>query len=463
MWLGSHDSFSKVQNFTEDTSLKGANSGMVKHQGEILYAYKKGVFKYDRGGDKFVRDSILSMMFTEENYESGKLIFNKKSNVLWAFTKSGVSYLGYETLTNSPKIRYIPLAKGIRNGILGYENMLDLGNNEFLTGTASGYLTIKLDDIAEEKFEINIDGVAIKDSDNSWKSIDKKTNGSFKSDERNIKITFYTPEYNSFQSTQYQYQLEGMYDSWSDWASSHTTTFENLPHGDYTFKVKSKIGSTFSSNVASYSFKIDKPWYLTNVMIGIYGVGILLFSIFMHNLYKRHYNKQKQKLIEKNRKELDFAQVQSEKEIIRIKNQKLEAEFKGKSKELAASTMSIIKKNELLTKIKKELDSIKDKESVKPVIKIINENLNESNDWELFQEAFNNADSKFFKKIKKVHPELSPNDLKLCAYLRLNLSSKEIAQLLNISPRSVEIKRYRLRKKLNLEHEDNLVNYILGI
>ena len=81
----------------------------------------------------------------------------------------------------------------------------------------------------------------------------------------------------------------------------------------------------------------------------------------------------------------------------------------------------------------------------------------------MFQEAFNNADKKFLKKIKSKHAELTPNDLRLCAYLRLNLSSKEIAPLLNISPRSVEVKRYRLRKKMNLPHDTNLTNYIIEI
>ena len=68
----------------------------------------------------------------------------------------------------------------------------------------------------------------------------------------------------------------------------------------------------------------------------------------------------------------------------------------------------------------------------------------------MFKEAFNNADKDFIKKLKSIHPNLTPNDLRLCAYLRLNLSSKEIAPLLNISPRSVEVKRYRLRKKMEL-------------
>ena len=83
--------------------------------------------------------------------------------------------------------------------------------------------------------------------------------------------------------------------------------------------------------------------------------------------------------------------------------------------------------------------------------------------WTVFKEAFDNADNDFLKKVKQAHPSLTPNDLRLCAYLRLNLSSKEIAPLLNISVRSVEIKRYRLRKKMDLPHEQGLVEYILYI
>ena len=81
----------------------------------------------------------------------------------------------------------------------------------------------------------------------------------------------------------------------------------------------------------------------------------------------------------------------------------------------------------------------------------------------MFEEAFNNADKDFLKKVKSIHPSLTSNDLRLCAYLRSNLSSKEIAPLLNISSRSVEVKRYRLRKKMDLSHEANLTNYILEI
>ena len=137
--------------------------------------------------------------------------------------------------------------------------------------------------------------------------------------------------------------------------------------------------------------------------------------------------------------------------------------MKNKNREVGISTMSLIKKNEFLNSIKKELKKVEDKKDIKHIINIIDRNLNNTDDWNLFEEAFNNADKDFLKKIKLLHTSLTSNDLRLCAYLRLNLSSKEIAPLLNISARSVEVKRYRLRKKMGLSHESNLSDYILEI
>ena len=96
-------------------------------------------------------------------------------------------------------------------------------------------------------------------------------------------------------------------------------------------------------------------------------------------------------------------------------------------------------------------------------INTIDRNLNNQDDWMFFEQAFNNADKDFLRKVKKTHPELTNNDLRLCAYLRLNLSSKEIAPLLNISLSSVEIKRYRLRKKMNLSRNQGLTDHILSL
>ncbi|MFH7002495.1 helix-turn-helix transcriptional regulator [Flavobacterium bizetiae] len=150
---------------------------------------------------------------------------------------------------------------------------------------------------------------------------------------------------------------------------------------------------------------------------------------------------------------------------MKLRNEQLSQDVDNKNRELAVSTMSLNSKNELLAFIKEDLKktSQNDSTNIKSVISTINKNITEEDSWNVFKEAFDNADKDFLKRIKQLHPLLTPNDLRLCAYLRLNLSSKEIAPLFNISVRSVEIKRYRLRKKMDLQHENGLVEYILAV
>lgn len=458
------NSFSEVKNIRKDTLIKGSNSGLIAYNGDLLYSYKSGIFKYNTESHRFVKDTLLSSVYDESDYESGKLIVDEKDNKLWIFTKSKISFVTSTGLTDKPVIKGIPLTKEMRDGILGYENIIGLDHgNAYLLGKTSGYITVDIDQKRNDDFQVHIARVANGENKTSERPMNTKVAGNFKNNENDFEFSFYAPEYNRYLSTQYQYRIQGMYDNWSEWSEKAEIFYENLPFGEYTFEVRAKIGNTISTNTASYTFKIEKPWYISTVMIIVYIVSFVLLIFLMHNIYRQYYKRQGQKLIEKNKQELKLARIQNEKEIIKIKNEQLEIENKSKGKELAASTMSIIRKNELLTTIKDELNTIEDKKAVRPVIKIIDKNLKQNDDWELFQEAFNNADSEFLKKVKTTHPSLSPNDLKLCAYLRLNLSSKEIAKLLNISPRSVEIKRYRLRKKLDLQHEDNLVNYILEL
>ncbi|MEX0313868.1 MAG: triple tyrosine motif-containing protein, partial [Allomuricauda sp.] len=456
-----------AKHVTIDTLLKGSNSGMTIYNQKLLYAYKKGVLQYDGNKKEFVKDSILSSPYDQEEYLSGKLVLDNNTNLLWLFTNSNISYISGGTLTSSPKINSIPLTENMREGIVGYESATPLGDGNFLFGNRSGYITVAINDITEGDFTIGIKNIKRAGKNRIQKEdifLNKEIEGDFKSNENSLELSFYSPVYNKFLKPQYQYLLEGVYPNWSSWSTQPSVIFENLPAGEYTFKVRSRAGTRLSSNIASYSFTIARPWYRTNAMLGLYLFLFILGSIVIHNAYKRYYHKRQKKLVERNKREMELEKAKNEKEIIRIKNEQLKEDFKNKSNELAASTMSIIKKNELLSNVKNQLlSSVDNKDTVKPIINIIDNSLKQNDDWELFKEAFNNADRKFLKKLKKFHPNLSPNDIRLCAYLRLNLSSKEIAPMFNISPRSVEIKRYRLRKKMNLSHDDNLVDYILKL
>ena len=345
----------------------------------------------------------------------------------------------------------------------GYENIIHLKNEKYLIGTYSGYVAVNLDEIKTSKdFRIGINKINnfILDEPKVLESLSRKK--TFSSIENNFEFSYSVPDYNKITSIKYQYQLLGQSKHWSVPSNAKSVLYKNIPYGSYTFKVRAIVGDKLSANEAVFEFKINRPWYFSNTLISFYILLFLLAFYLVHIVSKRYYKKQREEMLENARKDSELKELESSQEIIKLNNEKLRNDIASKNRELATSTMSIIKKNEFLNSIKTELIDGGTK-SLPKVIKIIDKNLNNTDDWKMFQEAFNNADKKFLNKIKAKHPELTPNDLRLCAYLRLNLSSKEIAPLLNISPRSVEVKRYRLRKKMNLPHDANLTHYILEV
>ncbi|TXD51926.1 MULTISPECIES: triple tyrosine motif-containing protein [unclassified Polaribacter] len=456
--------FKNVTNISKDVSVaKGIHSSLIRYNNAIFYACKKGVYRYDNEKDSFKIDTVYSKLIPEGKFLSAKLLFDDAANKLWSFTKDDIRYFAPGKLSAKPDLEIIPIKGAIYKGASGYENIIHLEDKKYLIGTSDGYLLIDLNSVFEPKdFTININRIFYNEIDGLQNNVSLKEKGVFTVDENNIGFVHSVSNYNKTASIKYQYMLDGLNEKWSKLSKNNSFLFENLPFGEYTFKVRASIDNKLSQNVAAYNFKIAKPWYLSNVLVFIYVVVFCILFFTLHIITKTFYKRQRVNLLEKTQRDLELKELESSQKIIKLNNDKLRSDIESKNRELATSTMSIIKKNEFLNTIKTEL-TIKGKEGIDKVVKIIDQNLNNTDDWKLFQEAFNNADKNFLKKIKSKHPELTPNDLRLCAYLRLNLSSKEIAPLLNISPRSVEVKRYRLRKKMNLPHDANLTNYIIEI
>jgi DNA-binding CsgD family transcriptional regulator len=190
--------------------------------------------------------------------------------------------------------------------------------------------------------------------------------------------------------------------------------------------------------------------------------------------WQRRIFRQQQARHEEEQKRLQYLHQlemeKSEKEIVKLKNEKLEAEIDHKNTELASAAMHLVQKGELLGNIREELTRLKKgvngdtaAEEFKKMLRILGEENKMDKDWEQFAVHFDNVHSDFLQILKGVHPQLSSHELKLCAYLRMNLSSKEIAQLENISVRGVEISRYRLRKKLGIATEINLFDFLMEV
>jgi hypothetical protein len=195
-----------------------------------------------------------------------------------------------------------------------------------------------------------------------------------------------------------------------------------------------------------------------------------LFIFLLYFLYKwqeRNLYRQQIKfdLEQKRLKELHHLKLEkSEKEIIKLQNEKLANEVKFKNSELADATMHLVERDSALLKVREELQRLFKKtgnnHDIKKTLLLLKDVEQNNSNWEQFATHFDEVNNDFLKKIKNAFPTLSKTDIKVCTYLKLNLSSKEIAQLMNISVRGVEIGRYRLRKKLQIPTGETINDFL---
>ena len=140
-------------------------------------------------------------------------------------------------------------------------------------------------------------------------------------------------------------------------------------------------------------------------------------------------------------------------------------EIEAQNKQLSGVALLVINKNEMFNKIQNELKKLlikepKYKKDTETIMREIKNNIKFDNDWENFKKHFDEVHKGFFDRLQQKAVNLTSNDLRFCAYLRINLNTKEIAQLLNIQPVSVYKIRNRIRKKLDVNSDIDLSEYI---
>jgi DNA-binding CsgD family transcriptional regulator len=290
---------------------------------------------------------------------------------------------------------------------------------------------------------------------------------------KTIRFDFASPLFGLQSNLEYSYRLNGFDNNWSEWSKRTEKEYTNLPAGNYSFEVKVRNNLGNESAAATYAFKMLPPWYQTTWAYLFY---LLLFGAGIYALFKWQQKKfeEQQTKHDEEQKRLqyiyDLERSKTESELVTLRNEKLEVEINFKNSELASSAMHLVKKGELLTKIKAELahvmkvtDNPQAVSELKKMMKSLGEDDNMDKEWENFTKHFDKVHSDFIVSLKETHPSITNNEIKLCAYLRMNLSTKEIAQLMNISVRGVEISRYRLRKKLGIGTETNLFDYLIQL
>ena len=157
--------------------------------------------------------------------------------------------------------------------------------------------------------------------------------------------------------------------------------------------------------------------------------------------------------------------------IISSQNEKIaKSELQHKKRELAAISTNIVQENEQVSNILKDLKyyssllkTEKDRNSFSPLINSINRLLSEKRKEDLYSDQFNAAYPGYLEYLTRAYHDLTTSDLKLCTFLRMNLNTKEIAEIMGLSVRSVESRRYRLRKKLRLSKDEDLVSNLISL
>lgn len=249
--------------------------------------------------------------------------------------------------------------------------------------------------------------------------------------------------------------------------SNGAIVLNNLSSGSHSIVIFKHDGANYDK-VSSFDFKVAQPWYFSFWMILLYLllIGAVLFFYYKWNKlrYTQKLKLQAEEL--KHQREILEMELKKENELNIQEYEKhiLELELQTKSSEVAGKSLSIAKQSEMIENIQSILDSEKDfnklKSEIKKAIKINEVNKHE---WEIFETNLNQIHNEFIINLSKKYPHLTPKDIKLCVYLKMNLSSKEIAPMMNISFRGVELHRYRLRKKLNLTQDENLSKFLLTL
>lgn len=274
------------------------------------------------------------------------------------------------------------------------------------------------------------------------------------------------PVYNNY-TYKVRYKLEGLNDQWVDDGRSLEKKYTRLPFGSYVFKAEVYDGDQILASV-TLPFVILRPWYLSYWAISGYVLAGLLLLLLLQYIVYQSVKKKKDRVIEQQRIAHQTEIEQQEKKIIELEKEQLEADLRFKSKELSGVVMTNIAHQEFLNSLKEEIQQQKlsgqyTRKNLDKLLALVNNNIvSDEENWNMFQANFDRIHENFFRNLKQQYPDLTSGDLRFCALLRLNLPTKEIAKLLNISIRGVDAARYRLRKKFNLSQEDSLTDFMIN-
>ena len=448
---------SRSDNFPEDWG-----NTPIDLNGKIYFSTTRGYYGFDKYSGKAYPYSMMNNLFTEPPAEANAYMTPYGQGF---FSSGELQALYYKDRDGNDILDTLSLRDLSSRRLKGFDDIRSLSANEIMLNTEEGFSIIRTDRLADKKDTLET-AVYIKEiytSSNGKDSLTYFSRGRTPEDfclhlpyrHNTLKFKAIYPSYTSGSDIRYSFMLENYDDGWSDYSESGSKEYTKLPHGHYILRVRAEDGLTDTGSECAIKVDISAPWYRSRLAGFIYCMLVILSIVLMHKVIQ----------VVSIRRAKQMAQKQKEE----MRQEQMKRELEHKAQDLAASTMNVIRKNEILLDIDTELEKVAEhmaedrNRSLKILGKIryaIRENIRHDDDWQKFEKNFDIVYDDFLQRLGKAFPQLTVSDKKMCAYLKMDLSSKDIAPLLNITVRSVEMTRYRLRKKLGLSHEDNLTEFL---
>lgn len=467
MRLELSDDLTRVKDTKHFKSTNSNNSNMafvMKIRGRVAVSDGDKLYIYDTDSCKlkpyesFNRDlpMIKGILSTE----------SVDDNLFWVTSKTQYNLISYED-GRFKRIFTVPLdlfsmqSNGLNNKVF-----VDKDLTAFFT-LNNGIGTLSLTREAKEQQPLVLTHGSItslsKDGNETRLPIDSKTRDV--EVPGNIMFSLRYPNYNA-RPSQIRYELEGGGSRQSHVTSETEISYGGLTPGHYVFKATLIDDDRNESEPLIYEFTVPRPWYLTIWAMLLYFILIVLLVVLIAKWRVRRalIKEEHKNSIEQAAQSIKI--LEQERIIAQQQKQLLEIELTSKSKELASLALDMAQRQRVIDNLKDTISEQKRKGSITTndidsLLKHIDSDIGDSEFWNIYHNNFDLIHENFFRNLVASYPTLTPVDLRFCALLRLNLSTKDIAKFTSLTVRGVETARYRLRKKLGIKDKESLVQFLI--
>lgn len=446
------ENFEEIESFVFYDQFKGdknnSYSYFYKINDELVFYNSESFYKYEYSDKLFYESKKYNSIFSKlENFES----FNTFDNHI-LFTTSGRLGILHDS-DSVPKINLSSFGSKLIDSKGDFSKLSNIRDKYYIVNTNNRTLVYDIENENEKQKLNNTKDVPkpivnrIYNKGMSFKKLlnwNQSGQQSISFEANTIEFDFFISNniYNPHQVVEWKMQGDSI---WNILPEQNKLTLSSLSTDKYDLQIRTNDLQGNHSEMLMYSFKVLPAWYFSSAAIVIYFILITLGFYILIYVYN----------------------INAEKQFLKIKREKLKLEVEKKSNELAFQAYTNIQKNKLLSTLKEYIFSSNNtnkKEglpsNVRDIVNKIERQFRESNDWVKFDFHFKKANPDFFQKLNKLHPNLNANDKRICAFIKMQMPTKQMAEFLGINVKSLEMTRYRLRKKLALKDRSDLNQYL---